>query len=135
MPSVPIRLDRAFRYGYITKYVLNGANAKKSPEKNQAWIVLDGIIEHITGTLTTILKNSKQNTTFSDGWRKVILAASPSGYYNLMSTVPEDETSDVKTCQPLLNLWLLSGDDMLFISSGGAGVKLHFTVLEWSIIG
>jgi hypothetical protein len=50
----PLRLDLLMKQGYVRNLVLNAANTQETPPKGHMWLVLNGQVNHVTGTASTL---------------------------------------------------------------------------------
>ena len=135
MPS-PLRLDLAFTKGYKLPQRCRVKSAGtpvflKPSRAGVNWLILSGVILHITGTDTQVFVRVEQ----SDGIvikEFVIPAACGSGTYPMGSFFQnKDATADQQTkTEPWTPVILEGGADHLYVNGDvNAGVDMH--VLEW----
>lgn len=104
--------------GRITRIHLTGGTI--DCPAGTKWLILNGIFNHVTGTLTAFaIKDIKTVTSW---WTNYILGATGSGFYQFFS----DDTSAGTAWRPLV----LDEEMQLFLS-GGTGVYVELTMLEW----
>lgn len=115
-----IRLDKLFSQGYIKNLKINTGETYK-PKHDRCAILLGGMINHVTGTLSQITIYDKANFY---SLLNEIAAAKASDLYPLFSTLSDDFGSQYPP-------FLIITEDETIAFTGGTGSYVTLKLLEW----
>ena len=124
--SLPIRLDKALTKGRIVQFKLKDGETKDVPF-GCAWLILGGVINHVTGTDSKVYAYNNNPIIFAS----IIDNTAPSGFFPLFNGVADLGQSRYT---PIMLTW---GTINLTYSSiqfqGAVNSYLRMQVLEWEL--
>jgi hypothetical protein len=122
-----IDLSTALTKGRPLKLKFNAGNLTKSPPKGSRWMILSGVINHVTGTATTV-------TVVSTAQEGLDVANQTEQLLNIASTEGSQVSSLFNTFadrgQSQFSIYIVTDSEQLVLA-GAAAVAAMIKVLEW----
>ena len=126
MSSQPIKLDKALQKGRIVQFKLKDNETKDVPF-GCAWLILGGVINHVTGTQSKVYAFNNNPLIFAS----IIDDTAPSGLFPLFNGVADLGQSRYT---PVILTWGITNLTYSNIQFQGAvNSYLKMQVLEWEI--
>jgi len=116
-----LHLDRAFTHGSIRKELLKDTG-KAKPPSGKSWLILTGLIDHVTATDSAFACYEDDTETYAF-FKTSILAAKANGTYPLFGLKADEVQAQ---WQPVI---VQDGEHVKF--DGAATAIMKLVVLEW----
>lgn len=118
-----IRLDKLITDGRLRDFRLSNGDIVYPPS-GKCWMLLTGIIGHVTGTDTSFWWEAHKPYAQHGQFMSIVPSATASGSYPLFRLKAEEQQG----------AWspIIMNDEGRMRVAGAATIKVNITVLEWS---
>lgn len=117
-----LRLDELLTKGQLKDFRMTNGD-KYYPPTGKNWMLLSGVIGHVTGTATNIWMSVHQPWAQHEIFFQSIPAATATGSYPLFRAKAEEQ-------QALWSPVIITDEGRLFVE-GDAGCKVNINLIEW----
>ena len=118
--------------GYLSQPIVINTGEGKSPAAGRAWLVLTGLITHVTATATNVYVDGKKEATPFNGKDTTFyqqIAAAESSTYPLFGAYPSLETAIGTKTTPWQPVFVMS--NQVIHMTGGTASYAVLSVLEF----